>query len=751
MSNSDHIPQVRQTPRAKALRVALLLSLAATALFSGKTLAAEPRIFWASDPVRPNETVLVQGSDLGAADATVELARLDDGDPGSPGKVPDHLSWTRIAPLQPAADSLKFVIPADWKNGLFACRVSTGGATSATLLLNAPDPWWLQGDEGAAATRGGWLRIFGKNLSTGSHPSIRLEPESGAPTILQPSSADNYALRLDVPAALPPGKYTVRVHSGAGGPAGWREAGSIQIQPPPPAVAGIFSVLESYGADAVPEMRKSLVKYTQPVDRTEGIHAALAKAAANGGGVVYFPAGRYLVKGALTIPPHTILRGEGEGVVTLWWGSGHFNLDGGGPQGRALVEEPKPPQTLIEGPDFALEEMSLFLPFEYVQGIAAEKRLRMNHVRVRVDHYWLVQGRGGGVVARLGQNFAVTNCDILAKGDALAPGDFGIIAHNRVAANKSNTPMGGGQQLIVEDNQFESMDPTAYQNISSEGRNIYYARNRHEALYAQQSDYSFTFDAGTGAYLGAIAEAKGTQLTLAADPTYPKWAPETSPHWRRSAVFILGGRGAGQWRTVTANHGRVWEIDRPFDVPPDASSTVSIVFFNGRVLVIGNHFEDANWVNAGYGTSVDVICAQNHLARCAELMNHGVGADPYTPHGFEPSWHVQYFDNEIAEGQTSIGSSGAGHNAANLFPGPLTWCAIHRRHSVAADNSGSISIGGHVRDVIVEGNHFANPLSTIKVDGTAQGVLLRNNHFPNDSAPSYEGPGIKAALVEKSK
>ena len=117
-----------------------------------------------------------------------------------------------------------------------------------------------------------------------------------------------------------------------------------------------------YGPDAVRQMRGTLVKYMQPLDRTEGIQAALKKAKEHGGGVVYFPAGRYAVKGQIEIPDHTILRGEGMGVVTLWWGTGSFNLDGGGPQGRARVEGPKPPDILIFGRDFGLEEMSLYVP-----------------------------------------------------------------------------------------------------------------------------------------------------------------------------------------------------------------------------------------------------------------------------------------------------------------------------------------------------------------------------------------------------
>jgi hypothetical protein len=720
--------------RSSSLLSALFLFLAASAV------ADEPRIFWASDPVRPDETVLVQGSDLGGANAIVEIRRLDDGVEHGPVIPEKDLPWMRVPVLQGGDESLKFVVPKTWKAGVFACRVTAGAKASSPFFLNAPDVWWVQGDEGDSATQGGWLRVFGKALKMGPQPSVWLAPANGRPVILRPVTADNYSMRVDIPAGLATGRYTVKVSNGSGGADADRAIGYVNIIPAPVVSPATFSVLEIYGPDAVKEMRKSLVKYTQPLDRTEGILAALKKARENGGGTVFFPAGRYMVRGPLIIPEHTVLGGEGEGVVTLWWGTGHFNLDGGGPQGRALVDEPKPPQTLIEGPDFSIQDMSLYLPLEYSQGIVAGKRLRMARVRVRVDHYWLVQGRGNGVVARLGENFQVTDCDILSKGDALVPGRYGVIAHNRIASNKSNTPMGGAQQVIVEDNHFVSMDPTAYQNISGIGRNIYYGHNSHEALYAQQSDYSFTFDAGAGAYIGAIAEAKGTQITLAADPVYPKWAPEKSEQWHSAALCILDGRGAGQWRGIVSNHGRSLEIDRPFDTLPDASSIASIIFFSGRVLVIGNHFEDANWVNAGYGTSIDVICAENYLARCAELMNHGVRSES---HGFEPSWHVQYFDNEITEGQTGIGSNGAGHDEVPGFSGPLTWCAIHRRHKVSADNSGSVSIGGKVRDVIVEGCDLENPLSVIKVDGAAHGVLLRNNIFGGSPAPRYEGAGAK--------
>ncbi len=711
-----------------------------TLLALTSTTQSAPKIFWASDPVRPNETIMLAGSDLAAPNTTVELSRLDDPNPTTPAAL-KVAQWTKIPTLQSTDQSLKFAVPADWKMGVYACRVNSNDAETEAVLINRPDPWWLQGDEGESATPGGWLAVMGKSLNFGQHSILRLEPEQGEPILLQPKSADCYALRFQLSPDTKPGQYTARIHNGLGGDAAWRIAGTIQIKPAPTIPPEIFSVLETAGPDAAKKMHDSLIKYNQPVDCTESILAAIKKAKDNNGGTVFFPAGRYTMKAPIVVPDHTVLKGEGEGVVTLWWGAGHFNLDGGGDQGRAKIEEPKPPQTLIYGADFSLENMSLYLPLEYQQGIVADKRLRMNHVRTRIDHYWLQQGRGNGTVVRMGRNGQLTDCDILAKGEAVVPGPYCLLSKNRIMSNKVNTPMGSARNVIIEDNQMVSMDPTAYQNIAGVGRNIYYAHNRHEALYAQQSDYSFTFDAGTGAYIGK-AEAQATKITLADDPTFPKWAVEKSDLWNHSAVCILAGKGAGQWRDVTSHEGRNWEVDRPFDTLPDATSTLSIVPFNGRVLVIANRFEDANWVNAGYGTSIDVVYANNDIYRTANVMNYGVRTAEF----FEPSWYVQYFDNNINEGLTGVGSNGDGRKDGR-YTGPLTRFAIHRRQNISADNSGYLYMNGNIVDGIIEACTLHHPSSTIKIDAPATAILLRNNSFSEKAPIRYTGSGLKDALI----
>ena len=128
--------------------------------FASAAQAAQA-VFWASDPVQPDETVLVQGCDL--AGATVEMARLED-DIRPPPADPAVAKWSPVPVLQGGDQSLKFVVPAGWKPGVFAFRLSVGGVASAPHLLNAPEPWWMQGDRGGSASPAGWLRVQGKSL-----------------------------------------------------------------------------------------------------------------------------------------------------------------------------------------------------------------------------------------------------------------------------------------------------------------------------------------------------------------------------------------------------------------------------------------------------------------------------------------------------------------------------------------------------------------------------------------------------------
>ena len=135
-------------------------------------------------------------------------------------------------------------------------------------------------------------------------------------------------------------------------------------------------------------MRVSLVKYNLPLDRTEGVQAALDKAKANGGGTVYSPPADIRSRVRSLIPDHTCSRAKG-------WG-GHAVVGRRTLQSRRRRRSrpgdgrgPKPPDMLYFRSGLRHRRPEHLLAAAYEQGIVADNRLRMHRVRVRVDHSWL--------------------------------------------------------------------------------------------------------------------------------------------------------------------------------------------------------------------------------------------------------------------------------------------------------------------------------------------------------------------------
>jgi hypothetical protein len=132
--------------------MALLRVWAGTTLLmclSQCALGEQPVVFWASDPVRPGEAVVIVGHGLGD-EPTVELARLpDDQSPASDSPLTWPEDGQTLDVLQASSRSLKVLVPAGWRPGVFAYRV-TGPGGSALGMLNRPRVWWAQGDLGMA-------------------------------------------------------------------------------------------------------------------------------------------------------------------------------------------------------------------------------------------------------------------------------------------------------------------------------------------------------------------------------------------------------------------------------------------------------------------------------------------------------------------------------------------------------------------------------------------------------------------------
>ncbi len=549
-----------------------------------------PQIIWASDPIRPGETVLLTGEGF-TSNSVVELSETGAAE-----------SWAALEVLQVSAQSLKAIVPESRPLSVWACRVREGERVSKTEWLNEPAVWWWNGDAGEAATPGGWLRVFGKCLTFGGASRAVLQAASGPAVALSPQAASGYALLFDIPQDLAPGAYSLTVHNGLGGEGAWKPAGTVTVRLSGAWKQDVFNV-KDFGPKPA-----------------EALAAALRAAETNGGGVVYLPRGRYPVKEALKIPTNTVLRGEGMALTSLCW-----------------PDFEKPPAELITGSDYGVESLSLYCQQHrnVLSDTPASKRFFARQVRIRANGYFMIEDVGkefrgrkgpashkecGAAVLLRGSNFEVTDCDIYASnyGVRLLKAKTGLISRNQIRYGGRGYSMENTERLIFEENLVEGNNLLAIGNDittfwSNFSCHIYYAKNRVRQMFGADREM-MTLDAAGGAYFGPVAAVDGSRLTLAADPVFKDYAPRPHTNWVGAAVQVLSGTGAGQYRFVAAHAGREWRVDRPWAVEPDATSLLSIAPFRGQNLFVGNAFEDGGPFQL-YAAAHDSIVAENKGAR----------------------------------------------------------------------------------------------------------------------------------------
>ena len=734
-------------------------------IYASSVIAAEvsPVIIWASSPVKPNETVIIQAGNF-SENAIVELARLKDNNPGNPNtNNPEIKDWTPVEILQRGVGSLKCLVPANWKPGIYACRIRDGRNHSEPVFLNAAKAWWTQGDHGETATSGGWIRLVGVCLNINSSDSktlkgrVQLRDSDGHLIALLLESIDPFDIKARVPEKIAPGTYQVWVHNGFGGELGWSKAGETRI-----VNAGIQPSLEFN------------VKIL-------GLETALQRARENGGGIVYFPSGEYEIRDAIEVPENTVLRGEGIDKAVVYW-----------------KDLEKIPEALLFGKAFSIENLSLYCQNMYKNVIKVDGgNFRMDSVRIRANPIFLLgrteresQFRGrklNGAIEDIDacihlnkvNQFEVSNCEILAGsyGLRIMNSSNGLVRDTRVQYGRNGFGCEAINRIIFENCIFEGIDLGATGNFFATywgnlSENLYLKGNRFANAYGLDQEF-FTFDATGGAYMGKIANADGKNLTLASDPVFKRYSKEAND-WRNTVVCILDGKGSGQYRRVISHSGRKWEMDQPWLVAPDTSSVISIIPFRGHTLIVNNTFEDGGAVQF-YGTSIENIVSNNKGTRMSGFLVWGQEQRGW---GWQPSWYNQILNNEITDGHnyrhqlTRIGVSGTFSDAhQGNYDGPLSKCIVIRQNTIRSN--GLISVTGQSADVLVEKNLVSNSEFGIVVEKKLQkgidvsssyytdhqlnfesgkdlsGILLRSNQFENVEH-QYSGGEISGVRIFKN-
>lgn len=662
-----------------------------------------PSIFWVSDPVLPGEVVLVEGANFGKS-PKVELCWLkdDESQSANSGALPAIRAKLVIEPIESDSCTVKFLVPREWDKGMYLLRIGTEKGWSEPERINKPDIWWKQGDQGKIATRGGWLRIFGKCLSINGKAKIRLTGETGI-ELSNLVAQDLWSLKAELPASLTPGDYEIWVNNGSGGDAGWKNSGKVAITDP-----------MHYWKEKVFDVTDFGARANDEFDDTNSIQSALNAAGENGGGIVQVPRGKFQINNTLLIPRGVLLRGENRDLTMLYW-----------------RDRTKPLESLIQGSNtFGLEDLTLqAINHEYgiVSDLPEKKdagNVFLTRLCLQFNMFDQLGQEGKDVIKRMftgnyavragGENVQIRDCRIYTSNQYVQ-----LKGHHCLISN--NTFEGGGTNNIVGsentiENNIVTGGPVTRGGVYGALDNTYFARNEMGNVFLHDAEI-ITTDGGWHQPVKLIEGSK-THYTIDKDLN-PKL-------FVNPVILVHRGKGAGQYRNVVSYEGRKIELEKQWQVEPDASSEIVIFPPCRNTLLIGNEFHDGPIVQ-NFTRGINWIFSGNKFIRTGGANSAG--------RGLIPNWHPQYLENEIIVGNYHRGHWG-GHPAddAHLeIIGAGARGGIFRKNIL--HNNSRIDITQNVQNVLIENNTIRNADAGIQVSPSSKGVFLWNNHFDKVKNP----------------
>ena len=590
-------------------------ALATFAHFGAPQAAAAtgPQAFWASQPVKPNQTVFVHGSGI-TSSTTVLVQRLADTAPGTPGAtVPALSAATSVQPISAVGPELQFVLPASFTNGVFAYQLLNGSTAGPVALVNAPDLWFLHGDRGDRSTPGGWVEVYGNSLSIPGGTTASIALMSGSTlvrTITVTPTANAYYQYFPLPADLPAGSYDLYYHNGFGGPSAWKHYAGFDSGPVTQ-LQVVSDDINVWERQALAATRTVTINFAAGKGSSTGwdpiFQAAIAKVRSfvnakgqRAGGTIVLTAGTYNLGSPLVLPDKTVLIGAGQGKTILSWPGG-VDYDPQAITGRPLVRG----EVLVPWPaqngTFGIQDLTLSRNFvQYgAQTVNEFNPVCIERSRTQVfgfirrvtctgfntDGYaqWVNAHVGDSNNTRRDWNAAVflaatRNTEV---SQSVLDYPVGISANGNGAPNeyvqvRGNTirwrymPIAGEYALrdVIYSGNTETMAGTELSNgtstftdvgsfFGSYGynlRDIYFGENvtQRETPGAPMAQVGVTLDAGNSVYVGRAIMSSGTSVTLA-NTTARVTNDRSAARVEYGAVVqVVAGTGAGQWRHLTS-------------------------------------------------------------------------------------------------------------------------------------------------------------------------------------------------------
>ncbi len=667
--------------------------------------------------------------------------------------ITDGEKSAEVELIQQNRQSFKFVIPADFQaNTLYTLTLD--GEKPLSIILNKPVVQWMQGDEGAISTVGGWVRVQGECLTldeTKPH-TLTLTATDGTVTTLNADRVyDAYSVGFVIP-ELPLGEYKAVYANGFGED----DAGVLTI--------GVSH--ESQWSQKVYDVTKYKIDNTGATDSTAMLNVLLGHMANTGGGVLYFPAGRYQITTTLTLGKGITLRGDGPEYTQLFWPN----------TGKALnMINAHNGNVAIEDMEFVAGIAGMFLqagtPAYISNNIlpdASQGNVRVENVRVTQSQYLGTEAihhreywdsildeyydSGNHTMMQLyGDNNKLINCEFNWGGWMSLIGRSGKYMQVRNCTFDS-TDVGtclsvGGRYSIIEDITLQDV------TMGAPGSSYVARVSINDCMWGDNRE-SMTSDGGASIKYQGTAEMQtdGVRFTfperLEVGKTIEKHKIKSEEPYK---LLILQGAGAGQWRNIIGYEGDTVIIESPFDAPPDGDSRFTITNAG-----MNSYFVDFTVDNGGmvqfYSGAINMVIDNMKITRSSGIKIYG--SKPYSTCAV--NWYCSVVNSDLSQGNHyhTRGWMDYWHTseASKRLPGGSFLCAVANVGYEEPVRSLNVTFRNNrlenncliylfaadsdvMLDPIIDCNHSENTRVGIYIEGSPANVLLHGNTTKNVDTP----------------
>lgn len=724
------------------LRSAFTLSMLLILTTALSVAQDPPVVIWTSSPVQPGETVLIHGGNFGE-NPVVELT--------------EKKKKVAISPLSVSESSIMFTLPETWTPGLVNGVVRSGELVSKVFQLNAPDIWWIHGDRGReASTKQGHLKLIGNCL---------LDPKKPAPEVFLHKITDGKKVKPVSLSVVKYNRYFVQTDSWEELPEGTYEIKMIQPGNNNPLTAGEIRISEKI--NIFPEEVFNVVDFgaipNDGIDDTYFILQALEQLKKNGGGILFFPVGRFQMNQTIELPPYSVLKGLGADFSQIYWPDTY---------------EPLP--ALIRG-THSFEVSNIFLTCgnhrdgivgsgPEVHGIAhqddyKEGNITVMNVTLRMLHTQYLNHDMDEMKRRLppihmaralrlgGENLNVTGNNVYcAAGGVFEFRGYWSNISDNIFSRGNVIGWSGfrGQQLIFMNNHMGGASCISYYALPEGSENIYWGNNFIENTFDGNNRESITGDLRIIAYHNTIKNITPTSFTTITGESKSWVIPSifnttgeiASPtgkieYWKNGAVQIAAGKGVGQIKRIKAVNGTKIELESPWDITPDETSIINITSYRRRFIYTENKTYDSSIALQFYGSMIEAIVANNITSRTG-----GFTGDTNRD---MPNWFNQFYENTIISGNAYRGPRNQvpatdahlgllGHGSD--YP-VIRSCVI--RNNELKSNA-KLDVTGNIADCLFEKNNISYANIGATIDPRARNIVLSKNTFNKVLKPYQYDP-----------